>query len=635
MDYKEILNKWATYTQYDENQKRFDMLSMNYHWHKIGEVIQMILKEYDPTGLIAVLYAKKEFESAIKNIEIPLWDLITESNDYDDEKEMFSLFRTSTLLEAEKDFFYKLNSIYALITKDKLIGEDNSINDKIFNSLEQVVESIKKCNVDLFKRGGDIEDINYISIDLHIFNTLSECLLSLEKSKDGLYFCFIRANNTAHCYFSFFVKSNGSIVSINDRVDEAYIGQLENPRNNRWTEDKADDIFPYDYIMKYAEYDYKGYATKYILQEEKINLYNIGIEGVMPIIIAMLLVISKVRYIDLNELPLRYIDSFLAVNRKKIERNELMVISESEIAEYHNNINLEFKNDKILDGTYGDEFNWNNQLTFDVLKERKATGTFTNRNQLMVDLWGQDFEIDYSKIFQKSNVDFLISKDNEENYVGEYIGSERRMRMQAYKEIREQLAEHIRDNIYNAWIEFGQTQAIIDWYHKAIEENKQFIYQLLNEHYNAKYNGCEDKIINTMGIRIESVVGKTYLDYYYIPHRDYLGVINTDKKYLDQTNHKECNVWFVFFPKNWEELEFLTNKKVPKVIKGWRSLGHDAGGNSNLHCTDAVEEVGTPVERDEIRRNRRYDNHHGAEYSFKFAWGFSKSGWNKIRKELN
>mgnify|MGYP003312055157 CR=1 FL=1 len=46
MKYMEILDKWAIYTEYDSNQTKFNLLSLNYHWHKVGEVIETILKDY-------------------------------------------------------------------------------------------------------------------------------------------------------------------------------------------------------------------------------------------------------------------------------------------------------------------------------------------------------------------------------------------------------------------------------------------------------------------------------------------------------------------------------------------------------------------------------------------------------------
>ena len=126
-------------------------------------------------------------------------------------------------------------------------------------------------------KGGVISNVQNVSTKLHIFNTLAECLINIENAQDGIYFCFISASNSSDCFFAFFLKSNGNIISVNDRIDEAYIGQHGNSRNGRWTEQKVDGIFPYDYIFNYSQHDYKGYASKYEINEEKLDLYNLAV----------------------------------------------------------------------------------------------------------------------------------------------------------------------------------------------------------------------------------------------------------------------------------------------------------------------------------------------------------------------
>lgn len=107
---------------------------------------------------------------------------------------------------------------------------------------------------------------------------------------------------------------------------------------------------------------------------------------------------------------------------------------------------------------------------------------------------------------------------------------------------------------------------------------------------------------------------------------------------LDETNGKKCNMWFIFIPQNWKNIEELIGKEVPKCIKGWLRNGHCSNGNHLLDCTDAVDGVGTPFEERESKREQYkelYENNCRVEvkYSFAFAWGFSKSGWKKFVKE--
>lgn len=632
MTYMDVLEKWAIYSEYDREQTSFNLLSSNYTLHKVGKLIEMLLSEYDNTGMLAVIYAKIQFENLLKETKITVWDVLSNPDTYKAEKDMYELFNTPIVTDAENEFIGRLNHIYLKITNGKLIGEDDGQRKQLLDSIERVVESINKCNVDLFAKDGEVCNVQNVSTKLHIFNTLAECLLAIEKAQDGIYFCFISAGNSADCFFSFFLKSNGTIISVNDRVDEAYIGQHGNSRNARWTESKVDGIFPYDYIFKYSDHDYKGYATKYEIEEDKLDLYNLGIEVFMPIVISMLLIVLKYSNKEI-ELPLHYIDSFLPENQLKIESRELMVIGESSLVVAHNNVDIHFDNSKILSGDYAEEFDFHDKKNGNY----KETGYFTNENQLMVELWGDGFVFNPTTIFQTNNVACLMDKENE-SYIPEFVGTEKRIRLQVYKEARMQLAEYMEDNIYEAWVEYGRTKAIKKWYRQSLLANKEVIYRMLMEYEEDIDRGDKSKLYDGWRRSDGSI------NIYIYRNQDYpSGIISSDIingtrtgeyewKWLCDVNGCACNTWFVIAPQTWEQLEFLTGQEVPKIVKGWNVNGRPYYGNTLLDSTDAVAKVGTPFEHfNSYSSNDRFKD---AYYDFKVAFGFSKRGWNKIKKEL-
>lgn len=613
MTYLDILEKWAIYSKYDREQTCFNLLSNNYVLNKIGKLIEMLLSEYDETGMLATIYAKIQFENLMKNTKISVWDILNNPDIYKEEKDMYELFNMPIVNNAENIFIEKLNNIYMSVVKDKFIG-NNENKKQLFDSIELVIEKIGKCNIDLFAKGGKIGNITNVDTKLHIFNTLAECLLNIEQANDGIYFCFINAGQSADCFFSFFVKDNGNIISINDRIDEAYIGSHGYSRNGRWTENK-NDIFPYEYIFNYSGFDYKGYATKYEINN--LDLYDIGINVIMPIIISMLFIMLKYSNKDID-LPLHYIDSFLPENQKKIENNQLMVINNSGIVAQHN-INLDFDNNKILSGEYADEFKDGHY---------KETGVFTNNNQLMVDLWADGFVYNPNNIFTNNNI--LCLTNGDDTYIPEFIGTEKRMRLQVYKEIRTQLANYINDKIYDEWVNIGKTETIRKWYKEALLDNKEVLYKMFVDY--------EYDIKN----EIKKPVGMNWLKTneitIHIIEDTYPSSTNSDSiincksnrnwEYKCEINNKPCNLWFVVTPRNWKDIEYLTGKECPKIVKGWLHGGHRTVGNSILSVTDPVEKVQTPFE---YNNNEKYIN---AYYDFKFVFGFSKSGWNKLKKEI-
>ena len=629
MNYIDILEKWAIYSKYDREQTCFNLLSSNYALHEVGKLIEMLLSEYDSTGMIAAIYAKIQFENLLKETKITVWDVLSNPDTYKAEKDMYELFNTPIIFDAEKEFIDRLNDIYLKITNGKLIGQDDGQRKQLLDSIERVVESINECNVDLFMKGGEIGNIQNVSTKIHVFNTLAECILSIEQAQDGVYLCFISAGNSADCFFAFFLKSNGTIISVNDRIDEAYIGQHGNSRNGRWTESKVDSIFPYNYIFKYYQHDYKGYATKYEIEEDKLHLYNLGIEVFMPIVISMLLIILKYSNKDI-ELPLHYIDSFLPENRLKIKNNELMTISESSIVVRHNSIDIDLDNQKILSGGYTEEFDFHNKNNV----SHKESGYFTNDNQLMVDLWGEGFVFDSTAIFKTNNISCLLDKENK-SYIPEFVGTEKRIRLQVYKEARTQLAEYMEDKIYKAWIEYGRTEAVKKWYKENLMLNRYNIYKLLmkyeedikNNVVKALSKGSRwlDERINIYMIKNDNYPTGHYLSYDAIMNniKDF-----KSEKWECEITGNSCNIWFVIAPQTWEQLEFLTNQEVPKIVKGWNVDGRSYCGNPLLDSTDAVARIGTPFE---YRHSDKFKN---AYFDFKVAFGFSKSGWNTIKKNL-
>lgn len=629
----DVLDKWAIYSEYDREQTSFNLLSNAYGFHKIGELIEMLLSEYDETGMLAVIYTKIQFENLLKETKITVWDVLSNPDTYRAEKDMYELFNAPIVAEAENDFIGRLNHIYLKITNGKLIGKDNGQRKQLLNSIEKVVESINKCNVDLFMKGRKISNVQNVSTKLHIFNTLAECLINIENVQDGIYFCFISASNSADCFFAFFLKSNGNIISVNDRVDEAYIGQHKNSRNGRWTEQKVDGIFPYDYIFNYSQHDYKGYASKYEINEEKLDLYNLGIEVFMPIVISMLLIVLKYTNKDI-ELPLHYLDSFLPENKLKIESHELMVIGKSNLVVSHNNVDISFDNQKILSGDYTEEFNFHNKKNVNY----KETGYFTNNNQLMVDLWGEGFVFDSTTIFKSNNISCLMDKENE-LYIPEFIGTEKRMRLQVYKEARMQLADYMKEKIYQAWVDYGKTEKVKEWYQQSLLSNKEFIYRMLMEYEEEVENGNKSELScgwkrNDDSINIYITRNDDYPSGHMLSSDKIIGCVRDENswKWFCNVTGCVCNMWFIIAPQTWEQLELLTNQKVPKIVKGWNVNGRSYFGNPLLDSTDAVASVGTPFEYNNYYSSS--DKLKGAYYDFKVAFGFSKRGWNKIKKDL-
>ena len=58
----DILAHWFEFSGYDKDQKSFNLLSSEYEYNRAGKRIEVLLRDYDPTGTLAVIYVKSIFK---------------------------------------------------------------------------------------------------------------------------------------------------------------------------------------------------------------------------------------------------------------------------------------------------------------------------------------------------------------------------------------------------------------------------------------------------------------------------------------------------------------------------------------------------------------------------------------------
>ena len=65
-----ILEAFGKYSKYDPAQKSFNAMSSEWVYHHAGEKITQVCDEFDPSGTLAALYAKKytEIEHSIRSV---------------------------------------------------------------------------------------------------------------------------------------------------------------------------------------------------------------------------------------------------------------------------------------------------------------------------------------------------------------------------------------------------------------------------------------------------------------------------------------------------------------------------------------------------------------------------------------
>ena len=655
MDNFEILEKWAKFSEYDPNQTSFSFGTISYETRRGNERLADIQANYDLSGTLSVLYAKYMFLDFIKQVKVNLYELLHNPDDYADVKEMWDIFHGEDLIAAEDTLLKEMDHLVSKVIKRPQLGSVDwtAEKEKLFRSISIVIESLNKCHYDAFLKGGDIQSINNVSTNIHVFPTIAQCVLTLEGSPDGMYLCYVNNNGDVTGFFGFYIKSNGSIVSINERIIERYAGQHGNRRNNRFSESKQFELFPYSFIFKFTEHDYKGYASKHIIDNEKLAFFELGSDAYLPILLAMLMITRRFQHKSFEGDQV-YIDALMPVNYELSAGTSTALVSiENSQVIAINNIEVPFTSQGIIDNAYGEQFDHSSEVGKS--KQYFESGQFKGYNQIFVDTYGQDFKFDPKRVFEMNQHIKQISSGERDTYVDDFgrtksnnvelndilIGTKNYMELQSYYQARKQLAEHIEAKMAETFKAFGE-DTIKTWYPIALKTNLHTIEDLIMY---AEYNNLfvnksgEPAGYCTIGLDDCTFTLNRENDYtgpsYGSTGVDHSRIMNVKKdKYLStgffcNITGSIATVWYIIQPESWKCFERMFGADVPTVLKGWRRNGLDGFkiGNSILDVVDPVSRIITPFEHRGSFTHDRY------AYKFSLAIGYSKRGFKQRLKD--
>lgn len=654
----DMLKRWLVFSKYDPDDASA-VISANplvdtYQLKQLNKNIAEILDGYDRSGTLALIYAKNHFMWMAKNSKIPLIQILADPKSLASYTEIYDIFTSGDFEDIERGYLEGLDAVFSAILDTPLIGSmDPEVeSENLHNAVDNVLSELTKCKLDVYSVGGPIVPVNNFAKSIKCFRLLSECLLTLSTCLDGIYLCYISANDTVDGYFGFFIKSNGSLISVNDRIDEDYPGEHSGARNNRYIENKKYALFPYDKIMKYSGSDYKGYATKATVSAQEYPIRDLDIDMVFSVVLAMRLLINKYE----NALPdvadVVYTNSMLPGNCEseyyKLGETctALMTTGDNSIAIKHKEYSVNFTSEEILTGSIADRYSRKNEE----LRYYESGGFAPGANQLMVDLWGQGFELSTENLHDPTKFLRRIGTASGEAAVPvEFVGRKCRMDMAAYMQARLQLAQYMRDNIYEAYQKLGKDWAP-NWWAEMLNTHKDKLQEIAIEAAMAysPENRKELNAVEAKYCRMRVVFNEEHPSYWdsnihvptehYMPKRLHRNVW----KWICPVTGNTANSWILMEFEDWKQMETVFGEEVPTILKGYQKRGHDAHVNANINAYDPVEQVGTPFERDQLDpryyRNGRvscgsFGTGSDSDFDFTVAFGFSKRGLNKLIKQ--
>ena len=637
-----ILKKWLEVSEYSPEQKEFNLLSSNFRFHECGNRIQQLLK-WDSSGIFAVLYAKASFETICKGIVCNLLDFLNHPAGLKDYQDIWNMFNCPEMADIEHK---AIHNIVRLTSSNPAVGELDSENElAIFrDSIEYIAEELLKCNLEFYSmqpRTRFQKDLKFNS-SLFVFNTTTECVLNIEKSPDGIYLCYITDFNSCGGYFGYFIKSGPNILSINDRIDESFVGEHTIRRNNRFIEDKKWHIFPYDELITSEGRDYLGYAKSLICEVRPREIQRFNPDNIYPIMLSAALIMKRFANADVDELVNKdniqrvYIDSLLNQNvSSEVIKAIVPVTASSLIIQTNQSIPIRsFNADNVLSNELQSQYDWSSET-----EGRRHRGTYKDVNKILIDLYGQGFELDKSKVMQRNWPQ--LTDGASDTVVSEYIGPSDKIELEYYRQSRLQLKEHIIRGMQTAYLDAGGYDRIKQWYVEALRQNEDALIQMAVDWY-IKYlnNEVSSYSIDSFGITTSDNLQVSIRE----RESGYLAsrlirefIINVQSQnnydlYKCPITGNVANVWFIFVPNTWQNIEKLAGQDVPKILKGFKYSGPEYGGNNLINSCDPIAFIHNPFESN-VKSD--YNNIFVGRRSmdFSMAIGFSKRGLNKLVRQ--
>lgn len=605
----------------------FQLLEEEYRlvkYNGLGEYelkkIAKVANEFDESGKLALIHLASMCRNQIENTFTSVSGILNNPNALDKYRKCLECINSKEISDCRSEIVGQLAAVISSVSEKKVIGNTDAIDSILDGALEEIFDEFGKLKFEIYtKTNNPVGTLTNTALSVQVCSSLAECLIRLENSLDGIYICFISNPGTLDGWFGFFVKSNGNLFSYNERINEAYVGQHGYLRNGRYAEHgKAYGLFPYELCEFSDETDYKGYSTEMKIGENRDLFKGDNLEMAVRVFLTMALIAQKHsgRKIHGNRV---IVNSLLPMNLARLEENDeksnaLVVWQGASIVKATAKFEVpKFNDEKVVKGEYDGEFN-----------NCGGYGVFTGINQDILDVYGQDFHADYNAVLASNSSRRLLGDGHTEQ---EFIGSPERLKLQAYYEVRKQLAKHVWKKLKDDFNSFGGDEGLEKWYKERLAERMDAIYRFCIAAY-LKSNGEEKDVqfgeekIQDNSCRETFAATEFPMEVMVKKKHRYCKTCLSEYKdnalYCPITNAKASYV-FTFSFESYTQVQDFLRCPLPKFCTGWRK-NRLYNGNSLLDVTDPVGNINHPISRD--------------SYPFNFTIALSKTAINKLLKEF-
>ena len=496
------------------------------------------------------------------------------------------------------------------VSRPNLIGE---ISDDDICARISEVASLRHISDECLKSSGlPVKLETGISKEVIVAPTLGELLLKTAGMPDGMVLGYVTPRKANEGFFSLMYKSNGNIVSVNDRPVEKYFGQFGvlSGRNDRYTEDKAFSVFPYESVlnMTFKESGVHTLVDKAEVKKENMSFDDFTVDEAFRFFVGCLLISSVLAGATYEAEQIRYTTALTKDNLPLLESKALINPGNRDIAETYNVLKLEIPDNLITSAP---------KEYLDICGKNTAAILF--REFYTPDM--ADLHSDYSEVLPE------IRRE----YPNEMIRKKEDLEAAVLHDIRRKLRDKIQMRIDAYYHEHGDGAEGIEAYKKIVTERKDVLLKNLAEKYNLKDAGRWEK--ESLVIYMYSHGEKYYVNRECFPLNDLENVVEKDssactrysrygKAYLKDEDGM-CNMVFEWNPYHVDEICAMleiSEKDLPKEMRGYNRNRNSTARNSLLDITDACESLQNGYMS---APNRIYN-------PFNVTIAMSKKKWNKV-----
>ena len=572
----DLINEWFVITDYKKDntsislQFHYDYELTAYDIEKRNQFIEKIIDEYKSEELVCCLL-KDIVDRYLESTMISLKDLL--ESDHSIFMNFYKDYKTYNVDSKIKKLSDLLSSFY----KNKnLIGEITS-ND-ISKCISEVIEVFDKLKFYVLKSSSlpiQITNLKY-SDELYVYNSLAECSIAMCNFVDGIYLAYIQNGEfSSDGFFTFIMKSNGNIISLNDQLRETYIGQhgVKRQRNANYTQEKSWLIFPYSlFDLDESKKDSKGNPLEYNLKFEDIKIDELNLDDSQRIYMCMVLMSYKYNNLIFECKNVSYSTKFIADNKlsdcKNLVKSDLSLSLVNDYTKFINTLKENKNKEEICSFNFGE-----NGIIYESTAEE-----FSYYAKILFNEW-------FDESMYKSDCKELINPN-------EFVGSIDEMNKQLVFRTRCDIVESIRKKMIDYLVEKDYGREEIKEYRNMLKTRKDIIYKNLMDDEFIKNHNCVRIRNGEKSHYYESCINDK--SNFYVLN---IEMLSKSKNCNFQDEYGECNTQLYFDPNSCLDICDLLEiemKDLPKTIRGWTYESNRSCVNSILNLYNPFETIQNP-----------------------------------------